>query len=90
MEGNETSEYWEFFDRVYCISLVNRTDRRAEAQKQFEKVGLQDKVEFVKREFMIPTLPVSARGFRPVRREFSSSKTIFFSIGLTRPRSAGA
>jgi len=47
MEGNETSEYWEFFDRVYCISLVNRTDRRAEAQKQFEKVGLQDKVEFV-------------------------------------------
>ncbi len=47
MKGNNTSEYWGFFDRAYCISVSNRTDRRAEARTQFEKVGLQDKVEFV-------------------------------------------
>lgn len=47
MKGNDTSEYWGFFDRAYCISLSNRTDRRTEAQKQFEKVGLKNKVEFV-------------------------------------------
>lgn len=38
---------WSFFDKVYCISLVNREDRRKEAQAQFAKVGLADKVEFV-------------------------------------------
>lgn len=47
MNGINASEYWEFFDQVYCISILNRTERRAEAQKQFEKVGLRDKVEFV-------------------------------------------
>lgn len=47
MKDNDTSEYWGFFDRAYCISVSDRTDRRAEARKQFEKVGLQDKVEFV-------------------------------------------
>ncbi len=38
---------WDFFDKLYCISLEERTDRRAEAQNQFNKVGLGDRVEFV-------------------------------------------
>ncbi len=38
---------WDFFDKLYCISLEERTDRRAEAIRQFRKVGLGDRVEFV-------------------------------------------
>jgi GR25 family glycosyltransferase involved in LPS biosynthesis len=38
---------WAFFDRIYCISLDKRTDRRAEVSKQFAVVGLLDRVEFV-------------------------------------------
>ncbi|HEY6000650.1 MAG TPA: glycosyltransferase [bacterium] len=38
---------WEFFDKIYCISLAERPDRRAEAAAQFAGVGLADRVEFV-------------------------------------------
>ncbi len=38
---------WDFFDKVYCISLAERSDRRAEAAAQFTKVGLAERVEFV-------------------------------------------
>ena len=38
---------WSFFDKVYCISLVNREDRRKEARVQFARVGLAGRVEFV-------------------------------------------
>ena len=38
---------WSFFDKVYCISLVNREDRRIEAREQFARVGLADRVEFL-------------------------------------------
>ncbi len=38
---------WDFFDRIYCISVEERKDRRQAAMKQFDKVGLADKVEFV-------------------------------------------
>jgi GR25 family glycosyltransferase involved in LPS biosynthesis len=38
---------WSFFDRIYCISLDEREDRRQEARKQFGSVGLADRVEFV-------------------------------------------
>ncbi len=38
---------WDYFDKVYCISLNTRKDRQKEAKAQFEKVGLSDKVEFV-------------------------------------------
>ena len=40
-------EDWSFFDRIYCISLENREDRRREAMIQFSRVGLAEKVEFV-------------------------------------------
>ena len=38
---------WDFFDRIYCISLEEREDRRQAAQASFAKVGLTGKVEFV-------------------------------------------
>lgn len=38
---------WAFFDKIYCISIEQRADRRAEARRQFSKVGLLDRVEFV-------------------------------------------
>jgi len=39
--------YWEYFDKIYCISLYERADRREQANTQFRAVGLADKVEFV-------------------------------------------
>ena len=39
--------YWEYFDKIYCISLDERADRREQAKAQFRAVGLADKVEFV-------------------------------------------
>ena len=37
---------WDYFDKIYCISLSHRTDRREEAGRQFAAVGLSGKVEF--------------------------------------------
>lgn len=39
-------DVWDFIDRIYCISLAERTDRQASAKEQFERVGLGDKVIF--------------------------------------------
>ncbi len=41
------SDPWLFFDKIYCISIDQRTDRRKEAKKQFASVGLLERVEFV-------------------------------------------
>jgi hypothetical protein len=38
---------WDFFDRIYCISLEERADRRQAAAASFATVGLIKKVEFV-------------------------------------------
>jgi hypothetical protein len=38
---------WDFFDRIYCISLEARKDRRESAMRAFASVGLNHKVEFV-------------------------------------------
>lgn len=38
---------WDDFDKIYCISLAHRTDRREEAMRQFAAVGLAGKVEFL-------------------------------------------
>ena len=40
-------EPWSFFDRIYCISIDQRSDRREQAKKQFAEVGLLERVEFV-------------------------------------------
>jgi hypothetical protein len=38
---------WDFFDRIYCISVEERKDRRQAATSQLNKVGLAGRVEFV-------------------------------------------
>lgn len=38
---------WDHFDKIYCISMAHRADRRAEAQRQFAAVGLSGRVEFL-------------------------------------------
>ena len=42
-----TNSGWDFFDRIYCISLEKREDRREAARASLATVGLSDKVEFV-------------------------------------------
>lgn len=46
-EDEITMSGWDFFDRLYCISLKQREDRRASALNEFSKVGLADKVDFL-------------------------------------------
>jgi hypothetical protein len=43
----ESTVSWAYFDKIYCISLDERPDRREEAKTQFESVGLLERVEFV-------------------------------------------
>ncbi len=43
---NKDNNCWDFFDRIYCISLEEREDRRKAAEASFAKVGLTGKVEF--------------------------------------------
>ena len=47
IDTDKLSSYWEYFDKIYCISLDERADRRETAQFQFQKVGLSDNVEFL-------------------------------------------
>lgn len=49
MNQPETSQpdCWAFFDKIYCITLETRPDRTEKARKQFENVGLLQRVEFV-------------------------------------------
>lgn len=47
MNVETSANYWEYFDKFYCISLNERADRREDAKIQFAKIGLSDKVEFV-------------------------------------------
>ena len=47
MHPDTLSAAWAFFDRIYCISLKDRQDRRDRATSAFARVGLADRVEFV-------------------------------------------
>ena len=47
MNAETSAKYWEYFDKFYCISLNERSDRREDAKIQFARIGLLDKVEFV-------------------------------------------
>ena len=46
-KADGSTVYWEYFDKIYCISLDERSDRREEANVQFNAVGLSGRVEFV-------------------------------------------
>ncbi len=43
----EAVDVWKSFDRLYCVSLREREDRRKSAREEFAKVGLGDSVEFI-------------------------------------------
>lgn len=36
---------FDFFNEIWCINLDHRTDRWDHAQKEFEKIGIKDKVQ---------------------------------------------
>lgn len=38
---------WDFFERIYCITLAERSDRRRQAEQEFQKVGLDGRVTFI-------------------------------------------
>jgi hypothetical protein len=46
-DGKDPRSCWDYFDRLYCASLKEREDRRTSALKEFSKIGLADRVEFV-------------------------------------------
>ena len=54
---------WACFDKVYCITLADRPDRRDRVQAEFKSVGLAHRVEFV----------------RARRHPFDSEKGIYLS-----------
>jgi GR25 family glycosyltransferase involved in LPS biosynthesis len=43
---SDNSNVWDCFDKIYCISVEERTDRRDEADRQFASVGLTGRVEY--------------------------------------------
>ena len=47
MEYREGRKCWNFFDKIYCISLVQRQDRQQSACQEFAAAGLLERVEFV-------------------------------------------
>jgi GR25 family glycosyltransferase involved in LPS biosynthesis len=38
---------WAFFDRIYCITLRDRTDRRSRAHRQFSRLGIASRVRYM-------------------------------------------
>lgn len=44
---NMEKDGWNYFDRLYCISLRKREDRRRSAMREFAKAGLAGRVEFL-------------------------------------------
>ena len=47
MTPDPIADLWSFFDRIYCISLKERPDRRAQAAAQFARVGLAGRVIYL-------------------------------------------
>jgi GR25 family glycosyltransferase involved in LPS biosynthesis len=43
----EYNQSWDFFDKIYCISVCNRRDRRKTARREFARTGVLERVEFV-------------------------------------------
>ena len=43
----EPNNPWAFFDRLYCISLRDRTDRRKRARLEFSRMGIGKEIEFI-------------------------------------------
>lgn len=41
------ADAWDLFEKIFCITLIERPDRQQEAKDQFARVGLGGRVEFV-------------------------------------------
>ncbi len=41
------ADFWDRIDRIYCISLAQRTDRRKEAAAAFARAGVRGRVAFM-------------------------------------------
>jgi GR25 family glycosyltransferase involved in LPS biosynthesis len=41
----EYNKVWDFFDEIYCINLDHRTDRWMKVQKEFDSVGVLQKIQ---------------------------------------------
>ena len=65
---------WDFFDRLYCISLKEREDRRDSALKEFSKAGLGDRVEFI----------ICERHSRDIEQEVYESHMMCLRKGLEK------
>ncbi|MBI5553035.1 MAG: glycosyltransferase [Desulfobacterales bacterium] len=46
MQPAPGADPWSFFDRIFCITLKERPDRRVQAEAQFARVGLTGRVIF--------------------------------------------
>ncbi len=47
MNRDPDAAVWSFFDRIYCITLKERPDRRAQAAAQFARTGLADRMAYM-------------------------------------------
>ncbi len=47
MSRDPAIDVWSFFDHIYCISLNERPDRRAQAVAQFARVGLAGRMTYM-------------------------------------------
>lgn len=47
MNQETHTDAWSFFDRIYCITLKGRDDRRETVQRQFARVGITDRVRYM-------------------------------------------
>ncbi|MBW1866910.1 MAG: glycosyltransferase family 25 protein [Deltaproteobacteria bacterium] len=45
--SDSLSRHWEYFDKIFCISVDDRIDRQKQAKAQFDRVGLSSLVEFL-------------------------------------------
>jgi glycosyl transferase, family 25 len=75
-ERSEMKPLIEYFDRAYIINLADRTDRRREAEREFQKVGINFPNEKVL--FFTATRPLDKGGFSNVglRGCFTSHREI--------------
>jgi hypothetical protein len=46
-ERTDLHQAWSFVDRIYCLTLEHRHDRREQATEQFRNAGLGGRVEFL-------------------------------------------
>jgi len=47
MKQKSNSHGWDLFDSIYCISVKQRTDRREEVLRQFDRLGIAKRVQFM-------------------------------------------